>query len=296
MQWESGGSSGRAGLESGKKGRGPAGTEQWALNRKGCPSRKGPLRRPREVPRSIRNESGGCRPRSPALGRVQPHALGMTAGRPFRPSGRSGGELLIMPAEAAHQTADVVSMIAHAEGPFDQVSDRGGRPHGRRVSLGQRPLLQQTDQLPPLGRRKLAGPARRRPDGQGFLSLPPPAVAPSQHRTGGAGNQPGHLLQRAPFAQQRERTPPTLFQPLGRSPGSHWSPPDSGPSMPAFLIALFMQKRVHLRRNAVFALGSQAAATPSRSGGGAPAGGGRSAPSSIPAEPDVASLLPTGPS
>jgi hypothetical protein len=255
-----------------------------------CPNTAGQL-----LPCSTQDAWSGFL-RRPAWGRVELRGLWPAVRQPVRSRGRFRGELLITPAEAAHQTAYVVAMIAYAEGPLDQFGDRGGRPHRAGVSMSRWPLLQQIDELPSLGSRKLTGPAGRGPGSQGFLSLPLPALTPTQHRAGGAGNQPRHLLKRAPFAQQCERTPSTLFQPLRRSAGSHRGPPDSGLSMPSFSIALFMQKTLNCGCHAVLVLRAQAAPTPARSGGRAPARGGRPAPSSIRLEPDVTGLLPTGPS
>src|ERR1039458_5134043 len=114
----------------------------------------------------------------------------------FIPLLRTPFRFLRSPAQAVHQAADMVRVIADFELTLDHLGNAGRGPQIGSVTLRHRPLQQQADQTLSLGSSQLQGAPRREPYLQRSDSSLSPRIAPAHHRTRIASDAPSHFVER----------------------------------------------------------------------------------------------------
>jgi hypothetical protein len=119
----------------------------------------------------------------------------------------------------------MIAMVSHSQSMFDQIGNSLGGPQLCPVSVGHRPLGQETNESVFLFRTQSRWPARCRLGFQCILSTGLQGIAPTHNAARMATYASGNLMKGKLLLQECNHTTPTLFQQFWRPLRSHRDTP-----------------------------------------------------------------------
>jgi hypothetical protein len=132
---------------------------------------------------------------------------------------------LVAPADLVEEFAHMIAMISHSQLTFDQSGNSLSGPQLGSVSMGHRPLGQETNNLPSLFQSQSGRPSWRWLGFKCLLSTGLEGIAPPHNATCMATDAPANLMKRQLQLQEPNHTAPTLFQQFRRTFRSHQDTP-----------------------------------------------------------------------